>query len=285
MKSIMLPLTRESDADALAAVAAPLAKHFDAKVTGLFVRRDPKHAIPLLGEGLTADMIQDMCDATEREGMRYAAEAEAAFSAAMEAAAVPIDDGSAASAGARAAWRVIVGDVNVHVGRCARTADFSICERPQGKNSAQAEIFNELVFRSGRSVLMVPDTHKGPLFDKILIAWNGRAECARAIGGALPLLSSAGSVHLLQIGDIGEDRPALGDIAAYLADHGVASEQIHEPGGNMSVGEAVHKKAMEIGADTIVIGAFSTARWRELILGGVTRHLIETSQIPIYMSH
>ncbi len=284
MKSIILPLTRDSDAKSLAASAAKLADRFGATLTGLFVRRDPKHAIPLLGEGLTAEMIQEMCDATQREGLRYAAEAEAFFHAATAAEGIgtPQDnDGD----GAIALWRMLVGDVEDHVGRCARTADFAVCERPQGKNSAQSEIFNDLVFRSGRSALMLPEAYDGPMLDNLLVAWNGRAECARAVGGALPVIKKASKVSILQVGDLGEDRPTLDDIGFYLETHGVIADHIQTPKTSTSVGATVLQTAHDIGANSIVIGAFSTARWRELILGGVTKHLIEHSQLPIYMSH
>lgn len=283
MKVIMLPLTRDSNTALLSEAAAQLASKFSANVTGLFVRRDPKSAIPLLGEGLTADMIQQMCDVTDQEGQRYASESESIFTEAMTNASIPL--GENASGDQAAYWRTVVGDVADHVGRCARTADFSICERPGDRHSAQAEIFNDLVFRSGRSVLMVPDNGTTPTLDHMLVAWNGRAECARAVGGALPLLRRAKTISILQIGDLGEDRPTLEDIGEYLTAHGVEASQIHEPSHKGSVGEAVYGNAQELQVDSIVIGAFSTARWRELILGGVTRYLIENSNIPIYMSH
>lgn len=282
MRAIMVPLSRGSDWQLLSEAAATLTAKFKADVTGLFVRRDPKSAIPLLGEGLTADMIQQMCDATETEGLRFAGEAEAVFTSAMEAASVSLSSENTAGG---AHWRVVAGDIIDHVGRNARTADFSICERPAEKFSAQSEIFNDLVFRSGRSVLMVPQAASTPSLDHVLVAWNGRAECARAVGGALPILRKAKSVSILQVGDLGEDRPPLEHIARYLTIHGIQSTHIHEPAGSLSVGEAVYQKAQDIGADSIVIGAFSTARWRELILGGVTRYLIENSDIAIYMSH
>ncbi len=288
MKSIILPLTRANDVDTLSAAAANLAKRFEATLTGLFIRRDPKHAVPLLGEGLTAEMIQDMCDATEREGLNYAAAAEATFNAAVTNQGIAVHAVGTSSdndKSARAIWRVLVGDVDDHVGRCARTADFAVCERPQGKNSAQSEIFDDLVFRSGRSVLMLPETYTGPMLDNLLVAWNGRAECARAVGGALPVLKKAAKVSILQVGDLGEDRPTLDDIGFYMETHGVAADHIQMPKGNNSVGATVLEAAQTCGADSIVIGAFSTARWRELILGGVTKHLIEHSQLPIYMSH
>ena len=283
MKVIMLPLTRDSNTALLSGAAAGLASKFSANVTGLFVRRDPKSAIPLLGEGLTADMIQQMCDVTDQEGQRYASESESIFAEAMTNASIPMGENTN---GHRVAhWRTVVGEVADHVGRCARTADFSICERPRDRHSAQAEIFNDLVFRSGRSVLMVPDSGTPPALDHMLVAWNGRAECARAVSGALPLLRKAKSISILQIGDLGADRPTLEDIGDYLKVHQIYATQLLEPANKRSVGEAVYGKAQDLGVDSIVIGAFSTARWRELILGGVTRYLIENSEIPIYMSH
>lgn len=284
MKSIILPVTRDSDVNCLAASAAKLADRFDATLTGLFIRRDPKHAIPLLGEGLTAEMIQEMCDATQREGLRFAAKAEASFNAAAAAAEIDTSQENVGSSSV-ALWRLLVGDISDHVGRCARTADFAVCERPQGKNSAQSEIFNDLVFRSGRSVLMLPEAYSGPMLDNLLVAWNGRAECARAVGGALPVLKKASKVSILQVGDLGEDRPTLDDIGFYLKTHGITANHIRQPKTDTSVGATVLQTAHEINANSIVIGAFSTARWRELILGGVTKHLIEHSQLPIYMSH
>ena len=284
MKSIILPVTRESDIKSLAASAAILTDRFGATLTGLFIRRDPKHAIPLLGEGLTAEMIQEMCDATQREGLRYAAEAEASFKAAIAAEGIKLLQENVSS-GSGALWRLMVGDVADHVGRCARTADFAVCERPQGKSSTQSEIFNDLVFRSGRSVLMLPEAYSGPMLDNLLVAWNGRAECARAVGGALPVLKKASKVNILQVGDLGEDRPTLDDLGFYLETHGITAEHIQTPRESTSVGATVLQTAYDIGANSIVIGAFSTARWRELILGGVTKHLIEHSQLPIYMSH
>lgn len=289
MKSIILPLTRDSDVDTLSASTANLAKRFEATLTGLFIRRDPKHAVPLLGEGLTAEMIQDMCDATEREGLGYAAAAETAFNAAVASHGFAVHSIGASNKdddrSARAIWRILVGDVGDHVGRCARTADFAVCERPQGKNTAQSEIFDDLVFRSGRSVLMLPEAYSGPMLDNLLVAWNGRAECARAVGGALPVLKKAKKVSILQVGDLGEDRPTLDDIGFYLETHGVAADHIQMSKGSASVGATVLEAAQTCRANSIVIGAFSTARWRELILGGVTKHLIEHSQLPIYMSH
>lgn len=285
MKSIILPVTRDSDVEMLSNAAATLANRFGATLTGLFVRRDPKQAIPLLGDGLTAEMIQSICDATEREGLGYCADAENVFMGAMAKAGIDTKASSKNTQTAIAIWRVLIGGISDHVGRCARTADFAVCERPKGKGSDQSEIFDDLVFRSGRSVMMVPKIYEATMLSNLLVAWNGRAECARAVGGALPVIKKAEKVTILQVGELAEDLPTLDDIGSYLNTHGVKAEHIQLASSNASVGETILQTAHQRGADSIVIGAFSTARWRERILGGVTRHLVDSSDIPIYMSH
>jgi nucleotide-binding universal stress UspA family protein len=35
----------------------------------------------------------------------------------------------------------------------------------------------------------------------------------------------------------------------------------------------------------IVMGAYGHSRFREAILGGATRHMLETAEVPIFMAH
>lgn len=285
MKSIMLPLTWELDTHTLSETTISIAKHLGASVTGIFVRRDPRTAIPMLGEGLTAEMVQNLCDATEREGLKHAKVAETAFTQVMQNQTVPIVDFDTFPKGMKARWRVLTGDISDHVGRSARTFDFSVCTRPKAKNTDQSDIFTDLIFRSGRSVLMLPSNQYDLSLNHILVAWNGRAECARAVASALPLFTKAKRITLLQVGKIDDDRPSLADIACYLRDHNVVAEQCQIERGQNTIGHAVIEHANTIGADMTVIGAFSQARWRELILGSVTQDVVEHSTKPVYMSH
>jgi len=285
MKSILLPMTGLSASDTITKVATDLATRFRSCLTGLFIRPDPRTAIPFMGEGLTADMIQTLCDNADSEGKGQADKAEAAFRTALEAAGIRFLPGGGACDGAKAKWRVEAGEISDHVGRRARIADMAICLQPSGSNVDSTDIFNDLIFRSGRSVLMVPDGYDGDVGRHVMIAWNGRTEGARAVSGALPFLLEAEKVTVVQVGDIGEDRPGLSDISEYLHEHGIdVTEKAVEPG-NMAVGPTLMETADTIGADTVVIGAYSHSRWREMVLGGVTRHITEKSKIPVFMSH
>lgn len=285
MKSILLPLTGQSASETITKVATDLATRFRSCITGLFIRPDPRTAIPFMGEGLSADMIQTLCDNADSEGKSQASKAEASFRAAMDAAGIRFLSDEGPSDGAKAKWRVEAGEISDHVGRRARIADMAICLQPSANSLDGTDIFNDLIFRSGRSVLMVPDGYAGDVGRHVMIAWNGRTEGARAVSGALPFLLEAEKVTVVQVGDIGEDRPGLSDICEYLQEHGIEAAELAIEPGTKAVGPTLMETAADISADTVVIGAYSHSRWREMVLGGVTRHITEKSRIPVFMSH
>lgn len=282
MKSILLPLTATIHEHVVIEASTRIAPWFDATINGLFVRVDPRTSISFMGEGLTADMIQDLCEATETEGIAQADKCEATFRSALAAADIEYEK---PGNGPSARWRVAIGEVTDHVGRKARTADLAICPQPSSTQPGAQEILHDLIYRSGRPVMMVPEAGIQNSLDHVLIAWNGRAEGARAVGASLPFLKRAGKVTLLQLGNINEDRPNLTDVADYLNDYGVNSTSIIQHDYDGSVGEAILKIAQKEEADLIVAGAYSHSRWREMILGGVTKHLVHHSNKPVFMSH
>jgi len=282
VKSILLPLTAKVREDVVIEAAARIALWFDATVNGLFVRADPRMSISFMGEGLTADMIQDLCEATESEGIAQALRCEKTFNQIMAKAEI---DFNPDSDGATARWRVVVGEITDHVGRKARTADLAICPQPSANQIGAEEILNDLIYRSGRPVLMVPETSVKNTLSHIVIAWNGRAEGARAVGAALPFLLRAKKVSLLQLGPVHEDRPSVEDLSDYLSDYGIEASVSLERDYGGAVGVGILDYCKKEQADMIVIGAYSHNRWREMILGGVTKHLVHNCPIPVFMSH
>lgn len=282
MKSILLPLTAHIHEHVVIDASIRVASWFDATINGLFIRADPRTSISFMGEGLTADMIQDLCEATENEGLAQAEKCEQTFSRAMAAADIDFEQDTK---GPTARWRVAVGEITDHVGRKARTADLAVCPQPSATQPGAQEILHDLIYRSGRPVLMVPEAGIQHSLDHIFIAWNGRAEGARAVGAALPILKKAGKITLLQLGAINEDRPSLEDVADYLGDHGLKTHMVADHDFNGNIAEEILRRADDEQADMIVAGAYSHSRWREMILGGVTRHLVHHCQKPVFMSH
>jgi nucleotide-binding universal stress UspA family protein len=85
--------------------------------------------------------------------------------------------------------------------------------------------------------------------------------------------------------DYGHKRARSVDLCLHLARHGVRAEAQHLYADDLGVGPLLLSRAIDEGIDLIVCGAYGHARWREIVLGGVTRHLLEHMTIPVLMSH
>jgi nucleotide-binding universal stress UspA family protein len=131
---------------------------------------------------------------------------------------------------------------------------------------------------------------------RILLAWDGGRAAARAAQQALPLLKDAAQVRIAVCRPAAEPHAADDALAAdprpWLARHGVpATLDIHAVGTpwrlsrSHAVGEQLLALAREGGADLLVMGGYGHAPLRELLLGGVSRTVLATMQLPVLMAH
>ena len=176
--------------------------------------------------------------------------------------------------------------------RMARQTDLCVVGQPSEETpEPEAGQLAEAAFMdSGRPALVVPYIGAAPEpMRRILVAWNGSREAARAVHDALPFLLAAERTTVLIVdpqnlgGEIGEQPGA--DLAAHLARHGVRVEVKTIPGGGLSAGDAILAQAADDSADLLVMGGYGHSRLRELVLGGATRHLLAQMTLPVLLSH
>jgi nucleotide-binding universal stress UspA family protein len=186
----------------------------------------------------------------------------------------------------------IVGDLPQLLGEQARYADLMIVGQPKEGAlwSSRGEMISRLLMSSGRPILVVP--YIGAMntaFETIIAAWDGSAEAARSFHDAMPLLCAAKKVILF----VGEptDRPQLHgdepgvDIARHLSRHDVRVEIRQAHSDELGVGDLILSRAASEGADLIVMGGYHHSRLRELLIGGVTKTILEHMPVPVFMSH
>jgi nucleotide-binding universal stress UspA family protein len=127
-----------------------------------------------------------------------------------------------------------------------------------------------------------------PGFERVLVAWNASPEAARAVRQALPFLKRAKEVEVAIVGtDHAGGAPApLGgpEIARFLTRHGIAADVQYQQGGGDD-GETLLGLADERGAGLLVMGCYGHSRFRELLLGGATRTILERMRLPVLMAH
>lgn len=146
-----------------------------------------------------------------------------------------------------------------------------------------------VVMNCPRPVLIVP--HAGNfsgMAKKVLIAWNDSNEAATAVGHALPILRQAEAVEIAVFTSASRqtgNAPESGaDLALYLARHLVKADVMQETT-TEDIGKALLNTAAGLGSDLIVMGCYGHSRFRETLLGGVTRTVLRSMTVPVLMSH
>jgi nucleotide-binding universal stress UspA family protein len=75
------------------------------------------------------------------------------------------------------------------------------------------------------------------------------------------------------------------ELCRHLARHGVKAEARDVQARGKSDGAALLALAEEEDANLLVMGAYGHARWRELVIGGVTHHVLRHGKLPVFLSH
>ncbi len=285
-KTILVPLGGGDNDRAALKGALSVARDFDAHVTALFVTLDPRDAVPLLGEGMSGAMVDDIMRAAEGESISHRAAARAHFDQAVQEAGVELRDVPSGVETPSAVWREVVGRVEDVVPAEGRLADLIVFAHTTLDADTQGYATMETaLLGSGRPVLLVPKAVPAEIGRTVAVAWNGKIESARAVAAALPFLRGADRVHALTAETSATQAAAGRRIADYLAWQGVNAElTILKPAAE-PVGETITRKAGALGADLLVMGGYGHSRMREMILGGVTRYVLNHAGLPVLMAH
>ncbi|MGH8808362.1 MAG: universal stress protein [Noviherbaspirillum sp.] len=144
-----------------------------------------------------------------------------------------------------------------------------------------------VVLNCGRPVLLIPYAgHFEQVGKRVLIAWDASMQATRAITYAIPLLKRAQMVDIAIFNPLSHAHGALpgADIAHYLARHGVKVDVLQRKT-RIDVSASLLSMAADQNSDLIVMGGYAHSRFREIMLGGVTRTMLETMTVPVLMSH
>jgi nucleotide-binding universal stress UspA family protein len=252
--------------------AVSVAQRFSAALDVLHVRADVETMVPVIGEGMSGAMVEQMMGAMQQTVESRAAKAKTAFETVC------------GPSGVQAAWREATGRETDIVANAGRLVDLIVIGKPDAETETPlAATLDAALFDTGRPVLVAP-TAVTAVGSRIAIAWNGSAQAARVVAGSLPFLRLAGEVAVLTVGEIGRSASAA-DLVAYLARHDVRAA--HEPLAldQSTVGATLLAHAAKKQADLLVMGAYGHSRLREMILGGATRDVLAAATLPVLMAH
>lgn len=285
LKTILLPLMGAIADDTAVDTAFQLARPSGAHVEGLFVRADPRDAIPLFGEGVSGALVEEIMQAAAAEGSTHSTAARALFARHSDAAGAAPAAGPPGPGRLSASYREVTGRAEQVLPVEGRLADLIVMSRAAAQADAVYSLALETaVVGCGRPILLAADKPRPTIGETVAVAWNGSRESAVAVSVALPILSAAKRVVVLTAETAATPSAAGDALVRHLAWHGIdARVALVHPSG--AVGQALMARAVDAGADLIVMGGYGHSRLRELVLGGVTRWMIDHGGLPVLVAH
>jgi nucleotide-binding universal stress UspA family protein len=279
LRDILVHLDTTPQAEDRLRLAASLARQRDAHLTGLHVIDVMLPAI-MAGDASGGVAIADLLGQMREDALAAAARVEAAFRERLQ-----LD-------GIKGEWRLAEGMTAEQVALHARCADLLVVgqEDPDGGPPFAGAVLERALFSSGRPVLVVPYAGRFETVGrKVLIGWNASREAARAANDALPLMAGAEAVTVLAVNprrdqDRDGEEPGA-DIALHFARHGLTVDVQQAVAPELNAGDMLLNQAADLSADLLVVGAYGHSRFREMVLGGVTRTLLRQMTVPVLMSH
>lgn len=278
IKDIVVFTFSPSEDEAALAAGETLARKSDADLTAVLLEMQPNPVYAMEGVMVTALWAEVLAEA-RKGSAKDKADLEQRCRRSDRRIAIrelPVISGVAAN------------DAAVH----ARYADLAVMIRPGGSKPSEYRnaIFEGVLFGSGRPVLLTPPDWKGETIGKrVLVAWNGKRESARALADAAPFLDAAEQITIATIDAKPDDDgvgPAPGaDIAAHLARRGLKVDVRNLDGLGRDEAETLIAEARALEADLIVMGGYGRPRLSEMVFGGMTRTMAAKSPVPVLMSH
>jgi nucleotide-binding universal stress UspA family protein len=280
-------MTGGTDDRAALASAFALADADLCHVRAFFLAGDPKDAMPMLSENLSAAWMQGVAQALEDEHRQRLGQARTTFEAACRERHVmtldrPPDDGRV---GASAHWREIIGMTEGVMAEGVRTCDAIVFPSLARQNYVPLTVSLETaLLEGGRPLLIAPSGGLKAPPRRLAIAWNGKVEATRAVAMALPLLHRAEEVQILTAGDGAADALHSRTLQDYLCWHGIRAVARHVPDGG-NVAAALRRACAEADVELLIMGGYGHSRLRQLVLGGVTRDLLDQDELGLLMAH
>jgi nucleotide-binding universal stress UspA family protein len=176
-------------------------------------------------------------------------------------------------------WLDIEGGATEVIVDHGRRADVIVVARPTGQDTPRMrDGLHAALFETDTPVLVIPPGFRGILGQIVAIAWKNEERAVKAVRACIPILRKARSVHIIRA-----NHPA--EMPAVLEEHDIPAVLHTVPDGAGTAAERILQAAHQIGADLLVMGAFTHGEWREMMFGGVTRTMLAEADLPLFMRH
>jgi nucleotide-binding universal stress UspA family protein len=267
-KTILVHMDDDTDHSGRLAFAVSMARRYDAHLDILHVLSPAVPMVP--GRGASAAFVVETLDAERDRAARIAREVRALCS------------------DVRYGYHALTGDPVERLAERSVLADLAIVSQASVasyESHWSAQPADRLPDGAACPVLVLPAGTVGDAVGRHpLVGWTPARPSARAVHGALPMLKTADAVTVLCGAREGHETADMEAVSVFLGRHGVEATVHPSPFGTGEAGPVLLDAARRHGCDCLVIGAYGHSRWREILFGGTTRHVLTHATVPVLIS-
>lgn len=287
MKSILVPISNRPESKTALLAAADLAGRLDANITACHLRphrqKDMDYNTPV-GIPLFGSPKNQWIEQLHKKSTAAAArETKKFFHELVPGTGLRIVKRTPLGASGTAIWQEKVGSPDRLMSIIGPVNDLTVLSRPSAKGGVARMFANAALLRSSRPVLFLPPRQSKAPGKRIAIAWHQGAETGRLVTAAMPMLQAADQVTIIHCGPEILLGPKSSHLKIYLRNWGINAKVIASRG---------HKEEAELMAayrdtrsDLLLMGAYSRARLREIVFGGMTEYMMWKAKIPLLIQH
>lgn len=172
----------------------------------------------------------------------------------------------------------------------ALTSDLVILNRDASLISGiMAQSLEGVLFDAGKPVLVLGETvsNMPNVPEKVMIAWDGSREAARAVHHALGFLKEADTVKVFAIEESGKDqiKQSLKRLTRQLSHHGIEIESRILQSSGHDISRTLIEHVSESDSDLLVMGAYGRRRLREIVFSSATRAALNKLKGTVLLAH
>ncbi len=291
-KDILVQLDSAQTSESVLQTALLTAKKFNGHLDVFHVHLEPSCIlpVPVVSADMAGFVVNDVVQAEEKAFAANADEMRVIFEKFVEEhGLLPKTEPQAGLKEITAQFREIFGCEDEVIAWCSRVSDLTVLARPELSSPAARDtlaVLNAALMESGSAILIAPRETPESVGNRIMIAWDATEEAAKAVTLAMPFLTRAEEVVILETDLPNETWADSRALARRLAWHGIKSEVVKIP-----ETDSVSTKGAEIVRqacgrfDLLVTGAFTQSTMRRWILGSMTKYLIDNADIALFMTH
>jgi nucleotide-binding universal stress UspA family protein len=278
MKTILVPIEPSRLMNSTLETALLLAQKFNSYVEGIALLLQSNISIPI-------EPLASIPFSPNKENAAKAAKlARSAFEKFMQ------DHGVSSSRTAKTCpsfgWLDETPKDDRFVSSYGRVFDIIVLGRPGVETGdPQMSTIEAALFGSGRPILLAPPRPLERIGKNVLVAWNRSAGQARTISLAMPILQQANRVFVVSVEDGRVPGPTREQLIQYFQVHDISAEPLTVSPDRCSIAEVILNTASSLDCDLLIKGAYTQGRFRQMIFGGTTSHILANASLPVFMAH